>query len=447
MDEPSAFRSKGFPVAAADPLELEREIEEKFSLDIDPIRNLGTYSTPVMDKDVFKFMKRCINKNIIDSRSYGSLEKIKKDLISMVSVLLNLEDPFGEITSGSSESIFISLLAHKFMWVEKHGRPGKKLNMITGYNAHSCFNKFAKFFDVEMRKVGLNNNFEIDFEHIDSYIDDHTFCIVGVVCSTETGALDDIARLGKIAGRHDIPLHVDAASGGFFLPFVRDDIIFDFRINSVKSMNISGHKYGLVFPGIGITLIRRGSVPEKLRSEIAYLASGPLTHINLLCTQNSSFMVGWFYNIKRLGYEGYRKVMRDLKTKAKYLRSEIRRMKGIHLASDSFFPVVTITSEKIKQISRYLREKHWIQTPYTVASTDLEIIRIVVKHGMDNALLEAFISDLRRARTVCAVKERAIDDDIEGVRYEQGEAEMLLKQYNEFSESREKIAASLTFFR
>jgi glutamate decarboxylase len=414
MYKPSVLRSKEFPVTGTDPMELEQEFDEKFSSDIDPIRNLGTYSTPVMDKNVFNIMQKYVNKNSIDSRSYRSLETIRKDLISMVSLLLNLDDPYGEVMSGSSESIFISLLAHKFMWIERHGRPRKKLNMVTGYNVHNCFNKFAKFFDVDIRKVELNNKYEINTDIVESYIDDHTFCIVGVVCSTETGSLDDIAQLGKIAGKHDIPLHVDAASGGFFLPFVRSDIIFDFRLNSVKSMNISGHKYGLIYPGIGIALIRRESVPYKLKSKITYLASGPLTHINLLCTQNSSFMVGWYYNIKRFGFRGYRKIMRDLKTKAEYLRSEIERIRGIQLASHSLFPVVAITSKHIKQISRYLKERHWIQNPYKVASTDTEIIRIVVKPGMEDALLKELVNDLRRAGTVC-LKNASVSDDAKNV--------------------------------
>jgi glutamate decarboxylase len=447
MDNPAAFRSKGFPAAATDPMELGQNINEMFGSDIDPIRNLGTYSTPVMDKDVFKFMQRYINKNIIDSRSYRSVGTIKKDLISMVSGLFNLDDPYGEVTSGSSESIFISLLAHKFRWIEKHGRPRKKLNLITGYNAHSCFSKFAKFFDVDIRKVELNNNFEIDTEYVESNIDNHTFCIVGVVCSTETGSLDDIVRLNKIAARHDMPLHVDAASGGFFLPFVRDDIIFDFRLKSLKSLNISGHKYGLVFPGIGMILIRREAVPEKLKSKISYLASGPLTHINLLCTQNSSFMVGLYYNIKRLGFEGYRKIMRDLKTKDNYLRSEIRRIKGIQLASDSLFPVIAITSDNIKQVSMRLRKNQWIQNPYTVASTDVEVIRIVVKPGMDDALLRELICDLRSAGSVCLNNTGILDNIEKGVYREQDEAETLLRQYREFSDSYAKMPTYPPSFR
>ena len=439
MNKQAELRSKDFPATPTDPMELERDINEKFGSDINPVRNLSTYSTPVMEKDVFTFMKRYINKNLIDSRSYKSLETLKKELISMVSLLFNLDAPYGEVTSGSSESIFISLLAHKFMWIEKHGQPGKKLNMVMGYNAHTCFNKFAKFFDVEVRKVDLNNNFEIDIERVESCIDDHTFCIVGVVCSTETGALDDIARLEKIAGRHDIPLHVDAASGGFFLPFVRDDIIFDFRLKGVKSLNISGHKYGLVFPGIGIALIRRESVPEELKSKIAYLASGPLTHINLLCTQNSSFMVGWYYNIRRLGFEGYRKIMLDLKRKDNYLRSEIRGIKGLRLAADSLFPVVAITSRNIKSISRRLRENQWIQNPYTVGSTDVEIIRIVVKLGMDDELIQELIHDIRSAASAVCTKEASVFDiGEEGGRREQGDAGTVNRPYHKFSESRVK---------
>ena len=135
------FISKGFPATPTDPVDLKRDINKKFSPDTSPIRNLGTYSTPVMEQDALEFMNRYIDKNLVDSKSYRSLVPLKKELIGMVSQLVNLDTPYGDVTSGSSESIFLFLLAHKFRWVEKHIRPGKKLNMIVGYNAHNCFNK------------------------------------------------------------------------------------------------------------------------------------------------------------------------------------------------------------------------------------------------------------------------------------------------------------------
>ena len=292
-----------FPKTQSTKAQLKK-ISDEIDQDPNPLKNLGTYSTPMMEREAFKIMCKSINKNLVDSSAYTHIGKHKDELLKMISHLLHGKDVRGEITSGSSESIYIAMMAHKLKWIEKHGQPTKKLNFVVGIHTHNTFEKFAKFFDVEMRSIPLNSKHSIDTSVVEEYIDDHTICVVGIACSTELAVTDNLKALDSIARKHRIPLHIDGASGAFYLPFVAPDFKFDFRLKSVESINISGHKFGLTFPGVGCILIKNTAIPKELFSEINYLASGELKHINLLCTQNAAFMEGWHYTIKNLGFNG-----------------------------------------------------------------------------------------------------------------------------------------------
>jgi len=384
-----------FPNTQAEKELIISSMKKELDKDPNPLMNLGTYSTPTMESEVEGLIKRVINKNLIDSTAYKAVDKYKKELISMVADLLNCKKYVGEVTSGSSEAVFISLLAHKFNWIKKNGEPKGRLNFVCGDNVHSCFDKFSKFFDVDIRKVPVTQKFEVNTALMGDYIDNNTFCLIGVIGTSETGAVDDIEEINRIASEHNIPVHVDGASGAFTLPFTNPEFNFDFKLNNVKSINISGHKFGMTFPGTGMVLIKKDSFPQGMESSIAYLSSGSLSHMNLLCTQNPAFMIGWYYNIRRLGHEGYSEIMIGLQKKANNLRLELRKM-GLKVVNDSMLPVILFTSDKynLDEMSRALNEKGWIQSPYIVTGTDTKGIRIVIKVGITDEMLNNFLIDL-----------------------------------------------------
>ncbi|MBU0615181.1 MAG: aminotransferase class V-fold PLP-dependent enzyme [Nanoarchaeota archaeon] len=393
-----------FPQKSTDHKQLFNELSNLLDSGFNPVMNLGTYSNPYMEADAFDLMKKVINKNLVDCRIYAGLSRIKTELIGMLGSLFNLDNPYGEVTSGSSEAVFISLLAHKLKWAEEHGNMARP-NLIVGVNAHNCFDKFARFFDVEIRKVPLGMDLAMDASSVEARVDKNTFCIVGTACSSEAGAMDDIIKLDRIAARHHIPLHVDAASGGFFLPFADMSAEFDFRLSSVMSMNISGHKFGLVFPGIGIVIIRPEAMPSSLTSEIGYLSGGSSKHINLLCTQNSAFMVGLYYNLRRFGHDGYSSIMHSLMVNKGFL---IEKLIGLGLEIvDSRFPVFLIRSNTVdlSQLSHNLKIKGWVQNPYIITGTDHEVIRVVIKLGMDKPLLERLVTDVKESLNLCSHKD------------------------------------------
>ena len=235
----------------------------------------------------------------------------------MLGALWNAPDPedvVGVATIGSSEAIMLGLLAHKFSWQarEAAGLRTTRPNVVFGAETHVVWDKFARYFDVELRKIPMRpDQFVLHPDDVADNIDENTIAVGAVLGTTFIGENDPIAEINDLLVKTkkekgwDIPLHVDGASGGFIAPFSNPDELWDFRLEQVASINASGHKYGLVYPGVGWLVFRdRSKLPEELVFSVNYLGGAqPTFTFNFSA---DAMIQAQYYNFLRLGREGYR---------------------------------------------------------------------------------------------------------------------------------------------
>src|SRR5580658_3190897 len=257
------------PEESMEPRAAYQLIHDELALDANPALNLATFVTTFMDDEAVRLMTETANKNAIDWDEYPQTVALQDRCVNMLSRLFGAEehhDGVGTATVGSSEAIHLAGLAMKFRWRDARkaaGLPCDRPNIVMGANVQVCWEKFARYFDVEPRYVPLTvSRFVIGVPEAMALVDENTIGVVGILGSTYTGEYEPIAELDAaleaLCRRDglDVPLHVDAASGGFVAPFLQPDLAWDFRLPRVRSINVSGHKYGLVYPGIGWALWR-----------------------------------------------------------------------------------------------------------------------------------------------------------------------------------------------
>jgi len=348
-------------------------------------------------------------------------------------------DPAGLIgvtTVGSSEAIMLALLAHKWNWRKQHPqrpRASRKDQpyLVIGTHTHACFTKFACYFDVNVKWVPLApGQYAITGEQIQAVLqtpigDDPQVleecgftaeeaagrkvgelvmaigCVVG---TTYTGALDDVAGIDRVLteGGWDIPVHVDAASGGFVLPFTQPELCWDFRLPHVQSINVSNHKYGIVYAGLGTLVFRNTTVvPDDLLVDVHYL-SGEMRNFGLNFSRASNGIVMQYYNFLHLGHSGYRRVMEDCLATSQFLAESLDQQSCFEVVSDARMPVVAVrlrdtsSSLTLTALAECLKRSGWIVPVYPLPANveHIEVMRIVVKPEFSRAEAKAFLNDL-----------------------------------------------------
>ena len=285
-----------------------------------------------------------------------------------------------------------------------------------GANVQVCWEKFARYFDVEPRYVPLATNpdrFVIGVDEAMAMVDENTIGVVGILGSTYTGAYEPIAELdaaltklcdahGGAAAGWDIPIHVDAASGGFVAPFLQPDLAWDFRLDRVRSINVSGHKYGLVYPGVGWVIWRAAEdLPKDLIFKVDYLG-GSHDNFGLNFSRGASQIVAQYYNLIRLGQSGYRQIMEALAETAGWLASRLADIDGIHLvAAATDLPVVCLRLDPalpfdVFTLSDHLRLPGWIVPAYRMANDaeSVAVLRIVVREGLSRDMAASLADDI-----------------------------------------------------
>jgi glutamate decarboxylase len=305
-------------------------IHDELMIDGNARLNLATFVTTWMEPQAQALMAECFDKNMIDKDEYPQTAELEMRCVSMLARLWNAPSPdeaTGCSTTGSSEAAMLGGLALKRRWQYRRKAEGKPIdspNIVMGINVQVCWEKFANYWDVEMRLVPMEGDrLHLSAEEAVKRCDENTIAVVPVLGSTFDGsyepveeicaALDDLeARTGL-----DVPVHVDGASGGFVAPFVDPDLAWDFRLPRVASINVSGHKYGLVYPGVGWVVWRDAdALPDDLVFWVNYLGDNmPTFALNF--SRPGAQVVGQYYNFLRLGFEGYRKVQayaRDVAT-------------------------------------------------------------------------------------------------------------------------------------
>ena len=412
------------PDESLDPQTAYRFIHDELMLDGSSRLNLATFVTTWMDPEAGELMAETFDKNMIDKDEYPVTAAIEARTVSMVADLFHADelrddDPSsacGVSTMGSSEAVMLAGLAMKWRWRQQVGDDAKTgwktrtPNLVMGSNVQVVWEKFCRYFDVEARYLPMDEDrYVITPEQVLDAVDEDTIGVVAILGTTFTGELEPIgdicAALDTLAaqkGKPDIPVHVDAASGGFVVPFLHPDVVWDFRLPRVVSINVSGHKYGLTYPGIGFVVWRNADhLPEELVFRVNYLG-GDMPTFTLNFSRPGNQVVGQYYNFLRLGRDGYTQVMRCLSDTAQWLARELSGMPMFDVITDgSAIPVVAFKlregrSYTVFDISALLRSYGWQVPAYTMpdGATDVAVLRVVVREGFSANLARALRDDL-----------------------------------------------------
>ena len=394
-----------------------RLIRDELNIDGNPALNLATFVTTWMEPQAEKLILDTLNKNLVDQDEYPQTGKIQERVINMLARLYHApenKEYMGTATIGSSEAIMLGLLAHKWSWRKRRENEGKSTqnpNLVIGADVHVVWEKFARYFDVEMRVIPMEKDrYTLSVDEVRKQIDENTICVGVVMGTTFTGQLDPVQEVNalleeveKEKGWH-IPIHVDGASGGFILPFLYPDFAWDFRLSHVHSINVSGHKYGLVYPGVGWLIMRdKADLPEDLIFYVNYLGSEEATY-TLNFSRGSAMMIAQYYNLLRLGKKGYTSVMKNSLQNARYLASRLKKVPNLQLVNEDIqLPILALRVKDKKEYNVYqmsdrLRERGWIVPAYSLPQNaeEIEVLRIVVKENFSRDMADMLVEDMHR---------------------------------------------------
>ena len=397
-------------------------IHDELGLDGNSRLNLATFVTTWMEPEAKQLMAETFDKNMIDKDEYPQTAEIELRCVNIISRLWNApqgEEATGCSTIGSSEAAMLGGMALKWNWRKRRqaqGKPTDKPNLVMGINVQVCWEKFCRYWEVEPRFVRLEGpRFHLSAEEAVKLIDENTIGVVGIMGSTFDGSYEPIKEINdaleKLNGETgwDVPLHVDAASGGFIAPFLDPQLEWDFRLKWVKSINVSGHKYGLVYPGVGWIIWRDHSeLPEELIFHSNYLG-GDLPNFALNFSRPGNQVVAQYYNFLRLGREGYRQIQQACRDTAMYLAREIAEIGPFELITNGGdIPVfawrlkdevASRTNYTLFDLANKLRERGWLIPAYTMPPNreNLIVQRIVVKEGFSRDMADMLLQDIKRA--------------------------------------------------
>ncbi|KAK2734550.1 hypothetical protein FQN57_001655 [Myotisia sp. PD_48] len=397
-----------------------RMIKDHLSLDGNPMLNVASFVTTYMEEEAEKLMLEALSKNYIDYEEYPQTVEIQNRCVNMIARLVNAPTNNGETSPqaigtsciGSSEAILLAALAMKKCWQLKRKAQGKdysKPNIIMSSAVHVCWEKAARYFDIEERYVYCTKDrYVIDPKQAVDMVDENTIGICAILGTTYTGQYEDVAGINELLVERNIdcPIHVDAASGGFVAPFVNPDLEWDFRLEKVVSVNLSGHKYGLVYPGIGWAIWRSPEyLPQELVFNVNYLGASQ-TSFTLNFSKGASQVIGQYYQLIRLGNHGYRSIMVNLTRTADYLAMSLKQLGFIIMSEGKGrgLPVVAFRLDPNEDLlydefalAHQLRERGWIVPAYTMAphSNKLQLMRIVVREDFSRQRCDILIEDIK----------------------------------------------------
>ena len=393
-------------------------ISNELLLDGSARLNLATFVTTWMPPQAGMLMANTADKNMIDKDEYPQTAEIERRCVNIIGRLWHAPgrgDVTGTSTTGSSEAAMLGGLALKWRWRERMkaaGKPTDRPNLVTGINVQVCWEKFCRYWDVEPRLVPMQGDrLHLGAEEAVAMCDENTIGVVTVLGSTFDGSYEPVkeicSALDQLAanGGPDVPVHVDGASGGFVAPFVQPELEWDFRLPRVPSINASGHKYGLVYPGVGWAIWRnREALPSDLVFEVNYLG-GSMPTFALNFSRPGSEVIAQYYMFVSLGAAGYRAIQRGSSAVAQHIAREIAKLGPYQLLTDgSDLPVFAFTvrpevkNYTVFDISARLREQGWLVPAYTFPENrqDLSALRVVVRAGMSHDMADLFLGAVRK---------------------------------------------------
>jgi glutamate decarboxylase len=393
-------------------------VHDELMLDGNARLNLATFVSTWMEPHAEKLMAETFDKNLVDKDEYPRTAELEQRCVSMLSRLWSSPDEdvaTGTSTTGSSEAAMLAGMALKWRWRDRQraaGRSTERPNMVMGSNVQVCWEKFCRYWDVEARLVPMEGDvFHLTADRAIPACDENTIGVVPVLGSTFDGSYEPVADICAALDRHqaetglDIPVHVDAASGGFVAPFIDPDLDWDFRLPRVQSINASGHKFGLVYPGVGWVIWRNPeALPDDLVFHVNYLG-GDMPTFALNFSRPGNQVVAQYYNFIRLGMDGYRRCQQASRDVARYTADAIAAMGRFRLITDgSELPVFAFALAEddlnytVFDVADVARQHGWLLPAYTFPENreDLAVIRVVCRFGFSRDRADQLVDDLGR---------------------------------------------------
>lgn len=429
-------------------------IKDELMLDGNSRQNLATFCQTFAEDEIHKLMEDCLDKNMIDKDEYPQTAEIESRCVNMIADLWNGKpsQAIGTSTTGSSEACMLGGIAMKWRWQKKMNVCNKttedsitnknnsdnKLNKTISHNNNSknsfekpnlvcgpvqiCWHKFARYWDVELREIPMSENQYVStVEEVIKRCDKNTIGVVLTLGTTFTGQYEPIKEINDALDNLqkekglDIYIHVDAASGGFLAPFTNPKLLWDFRLPRVKSISTSGHKFGLTPLGCGWIIWQdKKDLPEELIFNVNYLGGNmPTFAINF--SRPGGQIVCQYYNLLRLGKDGYTKIQQDCYNVGKDFAKKLKSLNIFELIYDSNpetgIPAVTWKLKNNEQfkgqninfnlydLSDVLRQRGWLVPAYTLPNNcnDIIVQRVIIRHGCSFDLMELLIEDIERS--------------------------------------------------
>jgi glutamate decarboxylase len=420
--------SREFPETGMTAVDAMRLVAEDLALEGDPARNLATFVTTWMEPEAQRIIAENLHRNFIDHAEYPRTAEIEQRCIRMLADLFHAPgETTGARTQGSSEAIMLGGLSLKWNWRKRRESAGEsttKPNLVFGGDVHVVWEKFCRYFDVEPRIVPLGpGKYTIGPEDVKPHIDENTIGVAAVLGTTFTGHKDDIVGINNLllqikAERGlDVPLHVDGASGGFVWPFLYPDSEWDFRLKQVRSINVSGHKFGLVYPGIGWLIFREKSdLSQDLVFVENYLGKTDAT-FTLNFSTGSAMVLAQYYNIVRYGRAGYSYVMENMQENAMVLAEKLEATGRFELIDpgEEQLPLVAFRLAGDNNFDEFdvawqlSAERGWMVPAYTLPpnAQDITIMRALVKETLSREHVDTLARDIEEACVTLQKKGRA----------------------------------------
>ena len=417
--------STTFPDTGMTAVDAMRLVAEDLALEGDPARNLATFVTTWMEPEAQRIIAENLHRNFIDHAEYPRTAEVEQRCIRMLAHLFHAPgETTGARTQGSSEAIMLGALSLKWNWRKRRAAAGELTtspNLVFGGDVHVVWEKFCRYFDVEPRIVPLQpGRYTIGPEDVQPHIDENTIGVAAVLGTTFTGHKDDIVGINSLLLQIkqergiDVPLHVDGASGGFVWPFLYPDSAWDFRLEQVRSINVSGHKFGLVYPGIGWLVFREKSdLAPDLVFEENYLGKTDAT-FTLNFSTGSAMVLAQYYNLVRYGRAGYTYIMRNMQANAHLLADRLEAIGRFELIGrdEEQLPLVAFRLSSDEGYDEFdiawqlSAERGWMVPAYTLPpnAQNVTIMRALVKETLSREHVDTLARDIEEACKTLARK-------------------------------------------
>jgi len=419
----SGIPKNEFPTSELNPRLVYQAVHDELMLDGNSRQNLATFCQTWAEPEVHTLMNECIDKNMVDKDEYPQTAEIEARCVRMLSDLWHSpatsENAVGTSTTGSSEAAMLGGMGMKRRWEATRKAEGKEIdkpNLITG-PVQICWHKFTRYWDVEHREIPMENGrLLMTPEEVLKLCDENTIGVVPTLGVTFTGQYEPVKEVSDALDKFqqetgiNIPIHVDGASGGFLAPFCAPELEWDFRLPRVKSINASGHKFGLSPLGVGWVLWREPQdLPEDLVFWVNYLG-GNMRDIALNFSRPGGQVVCQYYNFLRLGREGYTKIHGACYQTAQFLAAEIEQLGPFEIIyngeADGGIPALcwklkdgAAAGFSLFDFADRLCARGWQVPAYSLPANcqDQAIQRILVRHGVSRDLTTLLLNDMKQA--------------------------------------------------